>query len=58
MIVYILQSYYGDTIIRGTFNTLEEAIRAGEKSIYKHNFLVYEMSKIRNTKRLVFESIN
>ncbi len=58
MIVYILQSYYGPSTIRGTFNTLEEAIRAGEKSIYKHNFLVYEISKIRNTKRLVFESMN
>jgi len=57
MIVYVLQSCYGSSII-GTFVTLEEAIRAGEKSIYKNNFLVYEKSKIRNTKRLVFESMN
>jgi len=58
MIEYILQSYYDLSIVRGIFNTLEEAIRAGEKQDCKQKFLVFEISRIKNTRRLVFESMN
>ena len=59
MIVYVLETC-NNTIINGVYNTLEEAIRGGERNKEKNkvHFVVFEISKRRNSKRLVFESMN